>query len=73
MGSVTDSGSDVKRCCKADDRLGLKWEWCGLHMLNPALVEGVGCSEAAGALRMAGGEDTTNGGGGGGRKTTKKK
>ena len=45
VGSVTDSGSDVKRCCTAADCLDLKWEWCGPHWLNHAIVHGIGYTE----------------------------
>ena len=42
--TVTDSGSDVKRCC---DVLmdSSEWEWCIPHMLNTALVEAFGAHE----------------------------
>lgn len=28
--------------------MGLPWEWCGPHLFNRALVEGMGCPEAGG-------------------------
>ena len=42
---VTDSGSDVKRCATSPSLLNKPWEWCGPHLLNRALVEGVGYCE----------------------------
>ena len=42
---VTDSGSDVKRCATHEACLNKPWEWCGPHLLNRALVEGVGYTE----------------------------
>ncbi|GAB5036686.1 Hypothetical protein NocV09_04600020 [Nannochloropsis oceanica] len=52
VGSVTDHGSDVKRCCTAGDCLDFKHEWCSPHMFSRAIVEGVEYSEAR--------EDTAN-------------
>jgi hypothetical protein len=45
VGAVSDSGSDVKRCCRAKDCMHLPWEWCGPHLLNRALVDAVGWTE----------------------------
>lgn len=42
---VTDSGSDVKRCATHSSCLNKPWEWCGPHLLNRALIDGVGYSE----------------------------
>eukprot|EP00624_Nannochloropsis_granulata_P001156 evm.model.NODE_15339_length_18062_cov_47.764866.1 len=47
VGAVSDSGSDVKRCCTSENCLGLPWEWCGPHLLNRALVDGLGWTETS--------------------------
>ena len=47
VGAVSDSGSDVKRCCMAEDCMALPWEWCGPHLLNRALVDALGWTESS--------------------------
>lgn len=42
FGSVSDSESDIKRCCQT--LLSGEWEWCIAHMLNAVLVEAFGTS-----------------------------
>ena len=45
VGAVSDSGSEVKRCCMAENCMHLPWELCGPHLLNRALVNAVGWTE----------------------------
>ncbi|CAM9751414.1 unnamed protein product, partial [Phaeothamnion confervicola] len=39
-GSTSDSGSDIKHMCSV--LLGVPWSWCLCHVINCALVEGMG-------------------------------
>jgi hypothetical protein len=47
VGAMSNSGSDVKRCCMAVDCIALPWKWCGPHLFNRAIVNALGWTESS--------------------------